>query len=121
MSGTITTKKVVTHPYLSMICALCLFFILPRYGSHDRLRQHFIGLRRGIAGAFPRSERFHDGSNLFGRSHVDGRGGHHRTGTDGRDSRLSNAPNQAVNRNGYISVNSTLRLLEEFSVIPASS
>ena len=33
MSGTITAKKVVTHPYFSMICVLSLFFILPRYGS----------------------------------------------------------------------------------------
>ena len=33
MSGTITAKKVVTHPYFSMICFLSLFFILPRYGS----------------------------------------------------------------------------------------
>jgi len=92
-----------------------------QYGSHGRLRQHFIGLRRGIAGAFPQSERFHDGSNLFGRSHVGGSGGHHRTDTDGRDSRLSNASRQAVNRSGYIFVNSTLKLLEGFSVIPASS
>ena len=33
MSGTITAKKVFTHPYSSMICALSVFFILPRYGS----------------------------------------------------------------------------------------
>jgi hypothetical protein len=33
MSGTITAKKVVTHPYFSMLCALGLFFVLPRYGS----------------------------------------------------------------------------------------
>ena len=33
MSGTITAKKVVTHPYFSMICVLSLFLILPRYGS----------------------------------------------------------------------------------------
>lgn len=33
MSGTITAKKVVTHPYFSMICVLSLSFILPRYGS----------------------------------------------------------------------------------------
>ena len=32
-SGTITAKKVVTHPYFSMICVVSLFFILPRYGS----------------------------------------------------------------------------------------
>ena len=33
MSGTITAKKVVTHPYFSMICVVALFVILPRYGS----------------------------------------------------------------------------------------
>lgn len=33
MSGTITAKKVVTHPYFAMLCILCLFFVLPRYGS----------------------------------------------------------------------------------------
>jgi hypothetical protein len=33
MSGTITAKKVVTHPYFSLICILSVFFILPRYGS----------------------------------------------------------------------------------------
>ena len=33
MSGTITAKKVVTHPYFSMVSVLSLFFILPRYGS----------------------------------------------------------------------------------------
>ena len=33
MSGTITAKKVVTHPYFAMICFLSLFFILPRYGG----------------------------------------------------------------------------------------
>ncbi len=32
MSGTITAKKVITHPYFSMICFLSLLFILPRYG-----------------------------------------------------------------------------------------
>ena len=77
-----------------------------RYGgSHGRLRQRFIGLRRGSAGVFPQSERFHDDSNLFGRSHVGGSGGHHRTDTDGRDSKLSNAAKQAMNRSGYIFVN----------------
>jgi len=33
MSGTITAKKVFTHPYFSMICVLSLFFIWERYGS----------------------------------------------------------------------------------------
>ncbi len=33
MSGTISAKTVVTHPYFSMMCFLSLFFILPRYGS----------------------------------------------------------------------------------------
>ena len=33
MSGPNTAKKVVTHPYVSLICVLSLFFILPRYGS----------------------------------------------------------------------------------------
>jgi hypothetical protein len=33
MSGTITAKKLVTHPYFSVLCVLSLFFILPRYGS----------------------------------------------------------------------------------------
>ena len=33
MSGTITAKKVVTHPYFSMLCVVSLFFILPRYGG----------------------------------------------------------------------------------------
>ena len=33
MSGTISGKKFVTHPYFSMLCVLSLFFILPRYGS----------------------------------------------------------------------------------------
>ncbi len=33
MSGTITAKKVFTHPYFSMICVLSLFLILPRYGG----------------------------------------------------------------------------------------
>jgi len=33
MSGTITAKKLVTHPYFSMICALCILFVLPRYGG----------------------------------------------------------------------------------------
>ncbi len=60
-------------------------------GSHGRLRQRFVGLRRCIAGAFSQSERFHDDSNLFGRSHVGGSGSHHGTDTDGSDCRLSNA------------------------------
>jgi hypothetical protein len=33
MSGTIAAKKVVTHPYVVLVCVLCLFFVLPRYGS----------------------------------------------------------------------------------------
>jgi hypothetical protein len=33
MSGTITAKKVVTHPFFSMIFVVSVFFILPRYGS----------------------------------------------------------------------------------------
>ena len=33
MSGTTTPKELVTHPYFSTICALSVFFILPRYGS----------------------------------------------------------------------------------------
>ena len=33
MSGAVTAKKVVEHPFFSMICVLSLFFILPRYGS----------------------------------------------------------------------------------------
>lgn len=33
MSGTITAKKIITHPYFAMIYVLSLFFILPRYGS----------------------------------------------------------------------------------------
>jgi quinol-cytochrome oxidoreductase complex cytochrome b subunit len=36
MSGTITAKKVVTHPFFSLLCVVFLFFILPtlpRYGS----------------------------------------------------------------------------------------
>jgi hypothetical protein len=33
MNGTITVKKIVAHPYFSMICVITLFFILPRYGS----------------------------------------------------------------------------------------
>ncbi len=33
MSGTITAKKVFTHPYFSMMCCLSLLFILPRYGA----------------------------------------------------------------------------------------
>ncbi len=33
MNRTIAAKKVVTHPYLLMICVLSLFFILPQYGS----------------------------------------------------------------------------------------
>lgn len=33
MSGTIAAKKVFSHPFFGMICALSVFFILPRYGS----------------------------------------------------------------------------------------
>ena len=33
MSGTITAKKVVTHPYFAMICFLSVCFILPRYSN----------------------------------------------------------------------------------------
>ena len=33
MSEAITAKKVVTHPYYSMICSLCILFLLPRYGG----------------------------------------------------------------------------------------
>ena len=33
MSGTITAKKVVTHPYFSLICFLAVCFILPRYSG----------------------------------------------------------------------------------------
>ena len=33
MSGTITARKVLTHPYFAVICGLSLLFILPRYGS----------------------------------------------------------------------------------------
>lgn len=32
MSGTISVKKVLAHPYFSMLCALSVLFILPRYG-----------------------------------------------------------------------------------------
>jgi hypothetical protein len=31
MSGTITAKRVVTNPYFSMKCALCILFVLPRF------------------------------------------------------------------------------------------
>jgi hypothetical protein len=31
--ATITPRKIVTHPYFSMVCALSVLFILPRYGS----------------------------------------------------------------------------------------
>jgi hypothetical protein len=33
MSGTITAKKIVAHPYLSIVCLLSLLFVLPPYGS----------------------------------------------------------------------------------------
>ncbi len=34
MSGTITAKKALTHPYFSVICVLSLFFFIwPRYGN----------------------------------------------------------------------------------------
>jgi hypothetical protein len=34
MSGTITAKKVVTHPYFAMVFVLSLFFlVLPLYGG----------------------------------------------------------------------------------------
>lgn len=34
MSGTITAKRVLTHPLFSMICVLALFFFIwPRYGN----------------------------------------------------------------------------------------
>lgn len=33
MSGIITVRKVVAHPYFSLACVLSLFLILPRYGS----------------------------------------------------------------------------------------
>ena len=33
MSGTITAKNVLTHPYFSMICFFSLLFVLPRYGD----------------------------------------------------------------------------------------
>ena len=33
MSGIITVRKIVAHPYFSLVCALTLFLILPRYGS----------------------------------------------------------------------------------------
>ena len=33
MSGTISTQKVVTHPYFSLLCVVCIFFVLPRYGG----------------------------------------------------------------------------------------
>lgn len=31
MNGTLTAKKVITHPYFSLICFLSVWFILPRY------------------------------------------------------------------------------------------
>lgn len=33
MITAITPKKIVAHPYFSMLCALAVFFILPQYGS----------------------------------------------------------------------------------------
>jgi hypothetical protein len=33
MSGTMTAKKVVTHPYFSMICLLSQWYVLPLYGD----------------------------------------------------------------------------------------
>ena len=33
MSVTDTAKKVLSHPYFPVICALFMLFILPRYGS----------------------------------------------------------------------------------------
>jgi hypothetical protein len=33
MNGSITAKEVFTHPCLSMIFVLAVFFLLPRYGS----------------------------------------------------------------------------------------
>jgi hypothetical protein len=33
MSGTITVKKILTHPYFALVCVVSLFFILPRYGG----------------------------------------------------------------------------------------
>jgi hypothetical protein len=33
MGGSITARKVVTHPYFSMLCVVSLLFILPRYGG----------------------------------------------------------------------------------------
>lgn len=33
MSQTIPAKKVITHPYFTIVCVLSLFVLLPRYGS----------------------------------------------------------------------------------------
>lgn len=33
VSGAITAKRVVTHPYFSMTCFICILFLLPQYGG----------------------------------------------------------------------------------------
>ena len=64
MRGTITAKKVVTHPYFSMICVLSLFFIIwPRYGSWAVMVGCASMLSAYVA-VFPESFRSRSGSMM---------------------------------------------------------
>jgi hypothetical protein len=63
MSGTITAKDVLTHPYFSTICVLSLFLILPQYGSWAIMVGCASGLSAYVA-VLPGSFRSRSGSMM---------------------------------------------------------
>jgi hypothetical protein len=64
MSGTITVKKVLTHPYFSMICILSVFFILPRFGGIAVMMVGSAGILSAYVAVMPESFRSRSGSMM---------------------------------------------------------
>jgi hypothetical protein len=63
MSGTITAKKVVTHPYFAMICFLSVCFILPRF-SNIALMVGCASILSAYVAALPEQFRSRSGSMM---------------------------------------------------------
>ena len=56
VQATITLRKIVTHPYFSMVCVLSVSFHSPtirQYSGDGRPRRYIVCIRHAVAGAFP--------------------------------------------------------------------
>lgn len=64
MSGTLTVKNVITHPYFSMLCFLSVCCILPRYGGIAVTMIGCAGILSVYVAALPEQFRSRNGSMM---------------------------------------------------------